>query len=475
MNPHTLPPIPPRDTPYAIPPAALRDRCADLPYMTSVGIKELFADAPDAISLASPEIIRAQVKRDTLKALEDVDLSMIRPGDSVNILASHHGFMIYGGTAYAEMLATIRDEVERRCGTQDIFLRLGSGLRAREGDQLIKTHGLDKRFHKKASGMAPMDPGVPIETEIGTFYGVKSAYSARWIIHAHNSDLRELHYHRYLGRLLKPFAMSYATAETRSTFHQCMGPRAANLVQRIIYQSPFVQEKFAASVILKVAPTGIAGVDASNDLLLQDKKLTKQSLIWFGKMATLLSRIEDVVAVIDYPNSIPYTTAGGILFCNFINANVDEFDLDTAFTPFSRYMDMLYDGDDVLFDRALVPPPNPAIRALVVNYCLRGYPGTFFAQQLPTMVVGPQAELLRNCVQNATFMDSALEVENLKKGVDFARKVTGSENILAFDGAVGGLNVSCALAEQLRAMAPAIAEEVDGVLLPKWLAQRGLT
>lgn len=72
-------------------------------------------------------------------------------------------------------------------------------------------------------------------------------------------------------------------------------------------------------------------------------------------------------------------------------------------------------------------------------------------------------------------MDSALEVENLKKGVDFARKVTGSENILAFDGAVGGLNVSCALAGQLRAMAPAIAEEVDGVLLPKWLAQRGLT
>ena len=129
----------------------------------------------------------------------------------------------------------------------------------------------------------------------------------------------------------------------------------------------------------------------------------------------------------------------------------------------------------VLFDKALVPPPNPAIRALVVNYCLRGYPGTFFAQQLPTMVVGPQAELLRNCVQNATFMDSALEVENLKKGVDFARKVTGSENILAFDGAVGGLNVSCALAEQLRAMAPAISEEVDGVLLPKWLAQRGLT
>ena len=161
MNPHTLPPIPPRDTPYAIPPAALRDRCADLPYMTSVGIKELFADAPDAISLASPEIIRAQVKRDTLKALEDVDLSMIRPGDSVNILASHHGFMIYGGTAYAEMLATIRDEVERRCGTQDIFLRLGSGLRAREGDQLIKTTGWTSASIKRPPAWPPWTRACP--------------------------------------------------------------------------------------------------------------------------------------------------------------------------------------------------------------------------------------------------------------------------------------------------------------------------
>ncbi len=470
----TLNPTAPTNSPYAIRPDQLLKRAADLPDMTGITVKELFSDTPDVISLESPEIIHAQIRKDTLKALESVNLDMIKPGDSVNILASHHGFMIYGGEPYSEMIKTIHDEVERRCGTNAIFLRLGSGLRAREAEVLIKKYNLDKHFKNKATGMAPLDEGVPIETEIGTFYGVKSAYDACWIIHAHNSDLRELHYHRYLGRLLKPFAMSYATVETRSTFHQSMGPRAANLVQRMIYQSPFVQKKFVCSVILQVAPTGITGVDANNDLWAQDRELTKISMKWFGKMATLISSLKDINVIIDYPNSIPYTTAGGILFCNFLNANVDEFDLDVDFTPFSRYMDQLYDGDYIMFDKSLVPAPNPAIKSLIVNYCLRGYPGTFFAEQLPTFVVGAQADLLRNCPQNATFMDSALQVDDLKKAVNFAKRITGSEKILVFDGARGGINVSDSLAEEIRKIAPKIEEEVEKELLPKWFAQRGL-
>lgn len=471
----TLKPTAPVTSPYAIAPTALIDRAADLPRMTGVKIETLFSDTPPVISLESIEIIRSTIRSNTVDAMADVTLDMIKAGDSVNILASHHGFMIYGGEAYAEMIKTIRDEVKRRCGTKNIYLRLGSGLRAREAEVLIKKYHLDQHFNGKVMGMAPLDEGIPIETEVGTFYGVKSAYDARWIIHAHNSDLRELHYHRYLGRLLKPFAMSYATVETRSTFHQSMGPRAANLVQRMIYQSDFVQEKFSCSVILQVTPTGINGVHARNDLLKQDKELTKVSMQWFGKMATLLCRLEDVIAIIDYPNSIPYTTAGGILFCNFLNANVDEFDLDIDFTPFSRYMDQLYDGEHIMFDKSLVPPPNPAIKSLIVNYCLRGYPGTFFAEQLPTMVVGAQADLLKNCPQNSTFMDSALQVGTLGKAVKFARRITGSENILAFDGARGGINVSEALAEQLRALAPQVTKEVDDILLPKWLGQRGIT
>jgi hypothetical protein len=470
----TLPPAPPRLSPYAIKPGLLGERAANLPGMTGVKISDLFPDIPRPISLESPEMIRRQIREIASNTLAKVDLSKIQPQDSVNILASHHGFSLYGGEAYAEMLRTIRDEVERRCHTSNIHLCVGAGMRFREPEEYIQKYELDKYFHGKTFGTAPVDQGLPVETEIGTFYVVRRAFSARWIIHAHNSDVRELHYHRQMGRLFKPFAMSYATIETRSTYHQSMGPRSANLIPRMIYQSPIVQEKFVCSVILQVAPTGIIGVDAHNDLVEQDKLFTRLNLSLYGKMVTLLGCIEEVILIIDYPNSIPYTTAGGILFCNFLNANVDEFDLDIPFTAFNRYTDMLYPVTTPLYQGILLPPPNPAIKSLIINYCLTGYPGTFFAQQLPTWVVGAQADLFRGCVQNTNFMDYAIPVEDLRKAVDFTRRFAKTDHLLAFDGAAGGLNVSDALAERMHKLAPDVARKVDDRLMPKWLRQRGM-
>ncbi len=215
----------------------------ELPDMVGIKMSDLFPDLPPSIPMDTPEAIRKNIREQTVQALADVDLSKIQPGDSVNILASHHGFSIYGGEAYAEMLRAIRDEVERRC--QQALLRCWPDRLRFIKPRYFKKFELDKYFNGKASSIAPVDPGIPIETEIGTFYGIRKAYQARWIIHAHNNDVRELHYHRQLGRLFKPFAMSYATIETRSTFHQSMGPRSANLLARMIYESRFVQEKFA--------------------------------------------------------------------------------------------------------------------------------------------------------------------------------------------------------------------------------------
>jgi len=473
MKASILPPAEPRISSYNMDPQLLKSRAAELPGLTSVRVADLFPDSPKPVSASSPAEVRSVIRSLALQALEKVDLSKIQPEDSVNILASHHGFTIYGGEGYAEMLRVIRDEVERRCGTSDIYLRAGVGLRFRESEEYIKHFGLDEYYAGKAEGIAPMDRGVPIETEIGTLYGIHNAYTTRWIIHAHNNDIRELHYHRMIGRLFKPFAMSYATIETRSAYHQSMGPRVANLIPRMIYQSPFVQEKFVCSVILQVSPTGIIGVDANNDLVEQDKYFTRLNLSWYGKIITLLSRINSLIMIIDYPGPIPYTTAGGILFGNFLNANVDEFDLDVPFTPFTRYTDMLYPGVKPLIEGVL-PPPNPAIKTLVINYCSKGYPSTFFAQQLPTMMVGAQADFIRGCEQNTLFMDYAIEVDSLPKAVDFAQKITGTENILIFDGAVGGFNVSEPLAEEMHRLAPEISRQVDEKLMPMWLKQRGI-
>jgi hypothetical protein len=91
-----------------------------------------------------------------------------------------------------------------------------------------------------------------------------------------------------------------------------------------------------------------------------------------------------------------------------------------------------------------------------------------------TLVVDRQADFLRNCEQNYGFMDHALQVEGLRKAVDMARRFTRVENILVFDGAVSGFNVSESLAEEMRRLAPEVSQEVDQFLMPMWLKQRGI-
>ncbi len=469
----TLKPTAARASVYAMKPELLKKRTCELPGIVGIRVKDLFPDLPDPIKTDGPETTRKIFRELTLKELEHVDLSKIQPGDSVNLMCSHHGFTIYGGDAYVEMMKTLRDEIEKRCKTSDIRLRAGVGLRFQETTEFIKKFKLDEYFNGKAKAVCPVDEGVPIETEIGTVYGIKDAYDAKWIIHCHNNDIRELHYHRQINRIFKPFAMSYARIETRSAYHQSMGPRAANLLPRLIFNSDFVQQKFIASFIVEVAPTGMIGVSGTNDIYAQDRDLTVKNLNWYGKVLMLLEKIKDTVMVIDYPGPMPYTTSGGILFGNFLNATVDEFDLTQSFTPFTRYTDMLYPTPSVNLAFGKVPPPNPAIRSLVVNYANKGYPGIFFAMQLPCIVVKEQADTIRTCPQNQTFMNYAMEAETIEKAIGFAKKSGRTQNVLIFDGAVGGFNVSEELAELMTKLAPEVSKEVDEVLLPKWLKQRG--
>jgi hypothetical protein len=71
-------------------------------------------------------------------------------------------------------------------------------------------------------------------------------------------------------------------------------------------------------------------------------------------------------------------------------------------------------------------------------------------------------------------MNYAIKVESLPKAVSFARNFAKTDNILVFDGAVGGFNVSEALAEVMYDLAPQIIAQVDGQLMPMWLKQRGI-
>ncbi|MBM4237452.1 MAG: hypothetical protein FJ151_03090, partial [Euryarchaeota archaeon] len=367
-------PLPPKPSRYGPDPGRIGVRAADLKGMVSLDVKELFPGFPGSI-YPSADGIRT-VREATKRSLDSVDMSMIKAKDSVNILGSHHGFTILGGEPYAEMLKAARDVVAERTGTEDIRLRAGVGLRFRESDEYIARFGLNEHFNGKAKGVAPIDEGIAIETEIGTLYGIKKCYDADWIVHAHNSDVREIHFHRHVDRAVKPFGMSYARLETRSTYHHNLGPRGANFAARAIFNSDFVQKKWTFAAFLKPTPAGVAGVDADNDLFALDRRLAVDNFRYYGKILTLLGKIKDCIAVLDFQAPVPYVFSAGMIFANFSASSVDIFDLDHPLPGYTWYTESFHGRDEkpIISD---VAPVNPAIKAMVINYAWGGYPSVF--------------------------------------------------------------------------------------------------
>lgn len=465
-------PIAPRQSQYGIDPSLVKTRVSELPGMTSVTLSELFHDLPPVI-FPSDEGIHA-VRRSTERALRNVDMTRIKPKHKVNILASHHGFTLLGGEPYAEMLRTLRDVVEERTGCSNIRLRAGVGLRFRECDEYIRRYKLDEYFKGKARGVAPIDEGIPIETEIGTLYGIKHVYDADWIVHAHNSDVREVHFHRMVDRAVKPFGMSYARIETRSTYHQNLGPRAANFIARAIFDSNFVQDKFAFSCFLTVAPHGILGVDADSDLYRLNDRVTEVGCRYYGKIMTLFGEIDECVVALDFPCPVVYVFAAGVIYANFAGANTDLFDLEMPLPAYTWYTEAFYGkkGHPLLPD---IPRLNPAVKMCVHNYAWTGYPSAFFSEHIPTVVVGQeQADLFDRDPQNINYMNHAVVAAATETAIEFARKVAGTDKILIFDGAPGGINLSEPLVDLLMKAAPEVNRRVEQELMPKWLRQRGI-
>ena len=444
-----------------------RQRAAQLPGIASLGIKELFPDIAEEIYLQGNDL--SAIRKATEDALAGVNMGMIKTQDTVNILCSEHGFLILGGEPYAEMLRAIKDVVEERTGCENIRLRVAAGGGLKESKELIQYYNFDQYFKGRATGISSFDKGVPIETEIGTLYGVARAYDSDWFIHAHYGDLRELYWHRLINRALKPFAMSYARFETRGVYHFNFGPRSSNFVQKAIFDSPFVQQRFTFGCFLMTSPAGIIGIDADNDLHRLDRRLTVTSLKSYGKLLRLFAEIEECIAVLDAGKWPSYVHAGGMTFGNLVNAELDYFDLETvpAGTGFA------------LFEKAPGAPKvkavNPSIKALVINHTWTGMMCTELPISIPTVVVGRDlADMLITDSSNPEFMSFAVTAESLQTAMEFARRVAGTDNIIVFDGSFGSINLSPPLAEFMLKKAPEVRRNVDEELLPKWLRQRGI-
>jgi hypothetical protein len=450
------PPVMP--TVYGPPPPAMRAK--DIPGLCSVKVRDLFTDIPAARFRGREDA--PAIREQALKALSGVDMSMIEPTHTVNVVCSEHGFGMCGGYAYVEMLATIRDEIARRTGCEKVRLVVVAWLGAKEPEELIDHFGLADRFHGKVKGARPMDPGIPIETAMGTLYGLRKVYGADWIVHAHYDDPREVYLHRAIDRITKPFGMSYARMETRSIFHMMMGPRSGNFIGRAIADSAFVRGKLAFTATLLSSPDGIVSVDADNDLDAVGNRLTANILTSYGKMLALLRSVDECIVVLDGSKWPYYIHAGGMIFGHLFFNGADWFDLDREEPSQS-------------VEKALSSAVSLGIRAVVVNHTLTGLSVLGLPVMYPVITARPEmTEAMRRDFANQEFMDYAEGADNLLEAMEIAYERGETDKVICFDGSYGAINCSPSMARQLVANAPACAREVDGELLPKWLKQRGI-
>ncbi len=446
-------------------------RAVDLADIVSIKINELFPEMHQGyLQNEGIDFIR----KATEAALSGVDMHKIRPDHTVNLLCSEHGFYLLGGLHYREMLVTIRNVVEQKTGCKNIRLRLAAGMGSREADEIIDHFNLKKYFNGRVRGISAFDKGIPIDTEIGTLFGLAAAYNADWIIHAGHDEPRDLYFYRMIDRLLKAFAMSYARFETRSVYHGNFGNRSGAFLQRAIFDAPMVHEKFAFGCFLRMTPAGITGVDASADLHNLGKKITIDLLKDYGKMLRLFAEVEECIVVLDGGRYGYYIHAGGIVFGCFENAQYDAFDLSQPAAI--AYYDMLgkmAQGEQEEMDHIMVV--NPAVKGVVFNQAWPGIPMAGLTLDVPTFVVGSkQVEMIKMDAANPSFMDLSEGVETLEAAMTMAKEEAGTDKVLIFDGSFGHINLSASLAEELIKKAPAVSSNVEKKLLPMWLKQRGI-
>ena len=273
---------------------------------------------------------------------------------------------------------------------------------------------------------------------------------------------------------MKPFGMSYARIETRSTYHQNLGPRAANFTARAIFDSPFVQKKFAFAAFLTMSPNGLLGVDADRDLYALNERVTRSGCALYGKMMTLFGEIDECIVAPRLPLPRRLRVLGRRDLRQLRGREHRPVRPRAPLPAYTWYTESFYgkSGRPLLPE---IPPMNPAIKMCVHNYAWTGYPSAFFSEHMPTVIVGDaQAELFDRDPQNLDYTKHATIARSTEAAMAFAKKVTGTEKILVFDGAMGGINLSAPLADLLLAKAPEVSRRVDEVLLPKWLKQRGI-
>ena len=449
-----------------LPADVVRRRAATLPGMVALPIRSIDPNLPVPIWTADASWGSTDldaVRRASQAALAATDWSRISSGSTVDLIANPHGFFLCG-EAYVVMLEETARYLEGRTSCT-VRLRIAESMGHIENPDWMRIFDLPARFGD-AKECPQIGRGVEIDTRVGRFWLTRDLFTADHFVHTHVSEMREGYLHRMIDRLHKPFGMGYTRLETRSAYHFGFGPRTGQLVARAVFESDFVQQRYAGTVVMDTTAEGVIGVEAGVDLDLLNQRITEGVLRHYGTFMRLLAEIDDVVVVFDGHGCHMYSYGGGVAFDCLMYAQVDFLDLDNL---------ALLKG----FASKLPETPgltmsfNPAIKAQVMNYMAGGVPYTMSTRRLPTYLVdGPAADWLIDDPSSPWLGERAERVADLETAVRRACDAAGTRNVAIFDSTPGALHVSEPLGRMLLERAPEVRRHVEEVALPKWLDQR---
>jgi len=450
------------------PASVVRMRAAELPGIVALPVRSIDPSLPAPIWSADASLGPTDldvVRRRTREALQQADWTRIEPRSTVNLIANPHGFFLCG-EAYLVMLEeTQRHLVAKRECT--VRLRIAESMGHIENPDWMRIYDLRNRFGD-AEECPQIGRGVEIDTRVGPFWLTRDLFSADHFVHTHVAEMREGYLHRMIDRLHKPFGMGYTRLETRSAYHFGWGPRTGQLVARAVFDSDYVQQRYAGSIVLDTSPEGVIGVDADLDLDALNARITTGVLRHYGTLMRLMAEIDDVIVVFDGHGCHMYAYGGGIAFDCLMYGQVDFLDLDNL-ALLKGFASRLPDTPGLTMEF------NPAIKAQIMNYMAGGVPYTMMTRRLPTYLVdGPAAEWLIDDPASPWLGERAHIAPDLPAAITAARAATGSDHLIVFDSTPGALHVSEPLGQLLLERAPAVAEHVRTHALPKWLTQRGL-
>lgn len=437
--------------------------------MRSVKVSELFPQITPAIYNNGDDL--KAIRDRTRKSLENVDMSMIKPYDRINLCCSEHGFGLLGGLPYLEMVKTIKEVVEERTNNQRIKVVLAMYRTPAEAKEVIEAFNLHDVLDCEITSCGPFDDGISIDTSIGPVLGIKKVYDCDWMLYAYYDDPREIYVHRGINRVYKSFMMNFARYETRSSVHHTFGQTSANIISTAVYESEFVQSKFAFATIMMTSPTGVCDIISHRDLFTINKKSQANMLKDYTILLELCRRLKDWNAIWDGGRWGYYLHTAGMVFGVFSGADNDFFDLDIPWCNGIGKGQIQYEGGDMNTFMGIMP----TFKGVVVNQSWIGLMCYWMCMFAKFYLVGQEVyDMYSHDRCNLPLVKMATLVDNLEEGIAECREATGTDRFIVFDGSFDYINCSQSCAEDIIACAPAAVEAAMNKY-PKYLHQRGFS